>query len=42
MNKKEKINWLEARLNQLSSNGKENWGVQRKIRREIRNLSEKR
>ena len=38
MNTTEKIKVLEERLQKLSSNEKENYGVCRKIRREIRNL----
>ena len=38
MNKTEKIKVLEDRLQKLSSSEKENYGVCRKIRREIRNL----
>lgn len=38
MNTTEKIKVLEARLQKLSSSEKENYGVCRKIRREIRNL----
>ncbi len=38
MNITEKIKILEERLQKLFSNEKENYGVCRKIRREIRNL----
>ncbi len=38
MNTTEKIKVLEERLQKLSSSEKENYGVCRKIRREIRNL----
>ncbi|NBH71032.1 hypothetical protein D3Z51_03115 [Clostridiaceae bacterium] len=38
MNTTEKIKVLEERLQKLSSNEKENYGVCRKIRREIRTL----
>lgn len=38
MNTTEKINILEAKLQKLTSSEKENHGVCRKIRRNIRNL----
>lgn len=38
MNTTEKIKVLEERLQKLSSSEKENYGVCRKIRREIRSL----
>ena len=37
-----KIRMLEDRLNKLMSNDKENQGVCRRIRRDIRNLEKKR
>lgn len=41
MNNQEKIKLLEKRLHDLEANGKENFGVQRRIRRDIRNLQRK-
>lgn len=41
MNNQEKIKLLEKRLRDLEANGKENNGVQRRIRRDIRNLEKK-
>lgn len=41
MNTVEKIKVLESRLQKLVSSEKENYGVCRKIRREIRNLQRK-
>lgn len=41
MDAKAKIDILEARLQRLISSGKENNGVQRRIRRDIRNLKKK-
>ncbi len=38
MDAKDKIELLKDRLNKLTASEKENAGVQRKIRREIRNL----
>lgn len=39
MDAKKRIGLLENRLNKLSAKGKENYGVCRKIEREIRRLS---
>jgi hypothetical protein len=41
MNETEKIKFLEARLQVLTANDKENQGVCRRIQREIRNLKKK-
>ena len=41
MNNQEKVKLLEKRLHDLEANGKENFGVQRRIRRDIRNLLRK-
>lgn len=41
MNTVEKIKVLESRLQKLASSEKENYGVCRKIRREIHNLQRK-
>lgn len=41
MNNQEKILLLKKRLHDLEVNGKENNGVQRRIRRDIRNLEKK-
>lgn len=41
LNTTEKIMVLEARLKKLSSSEKENYGVCRKIRKEIRDLQKK-
>ena len=41
MNETEKIKFLEARLQVLTANDKENQGVCRRIQREIRNLRKK-
>lgn len=41
MTTEENIKLLENRLHQLESRGKENYGVCRKIRRNIRNLKKK-
>ncbi len=38
MNKQEKMNLLKARLHRLNVNDRDNAGVCRKIRREIRRL----
>ena len=38
MKKQERMNLLKARLNRLSVNDRDNAGVYRKIRREIRRL----
>lgn len=41
MNNQEKIQLLQDRLHKLEANSKENNGVQRRIRRDIRNLEKK-
>lgn len=41
MTKQESIKLMENRLNNLESREKENFGVCRKIRRNIRNLNKK-
>ena len=41
MNETEKIKFLEARLQVLTANDKENQGICRRIQREIRNLKKK-
>lgn len=41
MSETEKIKFLEARLQVLTANDKENQGVCRRIQREIRNLKKK-
>lgn len=41
MNNQDKIQLLKKRLHDLEANGKENYGVQRRIRRDIRNLEKK-
>lgn len=41
MNDKEKLQLLKKRLHDLEVNQKENYGVQRRIRRDIRNLEKK-
>lgn len=41
MNITEKIKVLESRLQKLASSEKDNYGVCRKIKREIRNLKKK-
>ena len=41
MNDTEKIRLLEARLQIMAANGKDNQGVCRRVQREIRNLKKK-
>ena len=41
MNNQERLQFLKQRLHNLEVNKKENYGVQRRLRRDIRNLEKK-